>query len=74
MPGPRAPPLSNLPRRNITTLSYSCTTLMQKNSENGKVAKTKSSENAVRNIAQIFVGSPDVAEEQVEFWDFVMIN
>lgn len=61
IPGPRAPPLSSLPSLNITTLSYSCTTLMQKNSDNGKVANTKRSENAVRNMAQTFVGSPDVA-------------
>lgn len=34
---------------------------MQKNSESGKVARTRSRENAVRNMAQTFVGSPDVA-------------
>lgn len=41
---------------------------MQKNSDNGKVAKTSKSENAVRNMAQTFVGSPDVAVIVVMSW------
>ena len=61
MPGPLAPPLSRRPRRKMTTRSYSCTTLMQKNRESGKVAITKSNEKAVRKMAHTFVGSPEVA-------------
>lgn len=61
IPGPRAPPLRSLPNRKMTTRSYSCTTLMQKNSDRGKVAMTRSSEKAVRKMAQMFVGSPEVA-------------
>lgn len=61
IPGPRAPPLSSRPKRKMTTRSYSCTTLIQKNSESGNVASTSSSEKAVRKMAHMLVGSPEVA-------------
>lgn len=61
IPGPLAPPLRSRPSLKITTLSYSCTTLMQKKSDRGKVKRTRMSESAVRKMAHTFVGSPLVA-------------
>ena len=37
IPGPFAPPRTKRPKRNITARSYSCTTFIQKNNENGNV-------------------------------------
>ena len=37
IPGPFEPPLVKRPKRNITARSYSCTTFMHKNNENGNV-------------------------------------
>lgn len=65
IPGPLAPPLSKRPSLKMTTRSYSCTTLMQKKSDSGKVKRTSSKEKAVRNMAQMFLGSPVVAVCQV---------
>lgn len=53
IPGPRAPPFNRRPNLNITTRSYSCTTLMQKNSDNGKVATNSKIDKLVKKNAQI---------------------
>lgn len=48
LPGPLAPPESSLPRRNITALSYSCTTLKQMKSEKGIVRTTRTHDKNIK--------------------------
>lgn len=68
IPGPLAPPFSRRPRRNITTLSYSWTTLMQKHMEKGKVTITKMSAKAVnRTLAKTFEVSLELAAMKLVF-------
>ena len=43
-PGPRTPPLRILPSLNMTVLSYSCTTLITRHSEKGRVTMTRTRE------------------------------
>ena len=52
MPGPLAPPDLSLPSLKITALSYSCTTLMQRQSEMGRVIITTSMDNKERSREQ----------------------
>lgn len=68
IPGPLAPPLRSRPSLKMTTRSYSCTTLMQKKKDIGRVNSTSMSEKAVRRMAHTLVGSPLVADES-EWWE-----
>jgi len=52
LPGPLDPPWSSRPSRNITALSYSCTTLKQTQREKGIVTRTRAHEIIVRSSPQ----------------------
>ena len=52
MPGPLAPPGLSLPNLKMTALSYSCTTLIQRQREIGRVASTSSRDNRASSSAQ----------------------
>ena len=47
IPGPLAPPDTRRPRRNMTARSYSCTTLKQRQSENGNVNTMRITESPI---------------------------
>merc|ERR1719203_1105933 len=49
IPGPLDPPCRRRPSRNITALSYSCTTLKQTQREKGSVTRTRPHEIIVRS-------------------------
>jgi len=55
IPGPLAPPFNRRPNRNMTTRSYSWTTLIQRNNDTGRVATTRATDRQVRKMAQRFV-------------------
>ena len=52
LPGPLDPPWSSRPSRNMTALSYSCTTLKQTQREKGIVTRTRAHEIIVRSSPQ----------------------
>lgn len=52
IPGPFAPPRTKRPRRNITARSYSCTTLIHRNNENGNVQTINITDMTVNANAQ----------------------
>ena len=52
IPGPFAPPGLSLPSLKITALSYSCTTLIQRKREAGRVTITSSMDNRASSRAQ----------------------
>ena len=58
IPGPFAPPGLSLPSLKITALSYSCTTLIQRKREAGRVTITSNMDNRASSEAQ----TPGLAE------------
>ena len=67
MPGPLAPPGLILPSLKMTALSYSCTTLMQRKREMGRVIITTSKDNKDNSREQQPGPVLSAAQEKIDF-------